>query len=473
MTLATSASWPTYRNWRNSAAIGALTAAIFAGPAVRAQTPREAELEARLNQLEAAVTALKGELQAARTDQQADRQASAQIAQKADDRVAALENKPAAEGFQIGGTSFKIGGFVKMVGSATRYDDGEMPGGALGKEFYLPQQIPVGGRSSHDVIGHARQSRLSFETETPVGAKTLKSHIEFDFGLATAPAGAQRATNPYTPTLRRAYFTYGNWLLGQEWTTFQSPSLLPETTDFVGPMEGTVFVRQLIAQYRQPLGDNLSLYLAAENPQTETVTPAAAALVDRDNDRMPDLVAKLAYKSKALEWHVAGLMRLLSVNREEQGGAQGDTAIGWGVSGGARIGFGPQGRHDVRLLATYGRGIGRYLGLGAVADVVDDPAQTQRLGLVSNLSGYAAVKLGWTDSLRSTFMAGYHRAYYPSDFIVPGLADKAAYSLAGNLFWSPVEHLDLGIEYRHAQRNVVSGLKGQMDRLEMAAKYTF
>ena len=100
-------------------------------------------------------------------------------------------------------------------------------------------------------------------------------------------------------------------------------------------------------------------------------------------------------------------------------------------------------------------------------------ARPARRGLVSNLSGYAAVKLGWTDSLRSTFMAGYHRAYYPSDFIVPGLADKAAYSLAGNLFWSPVEHLDLGIEYRHAQRNVVSGLKGQMDRLEMAAKYTF
>lgn len=460
-----SAPWPTYGIWRNGTAISALTAAMLAGPGALAQTHREAELEARLNQLEAAVTALKSELQAARADQQA----STQIAQKADSRVAALENKPAAEGFQIGGTTFKIGGFVKMVGSATRYDDGEMPGGALGKEFYLPQQIPVGGQSSRDVIGHARQSRLFFETETPVGAKALKSHIEFDFGLATAPAGAQRATNPYTPTLRRAFFTYGNWLLGQEWTTFQSPNLLPETTDYVGPMEGTVFVRQLIAQYRQPVAENLSLYLAAENPQTETVTPAAAALVDHDNDRMPDLVAKLAYKSKALEWHVAGLMRMLSVH----GDGPDETAMGWGVSGGARIAFGPQGRHDVRLLATYGWGIGRYLGLGAVADVVDDPTRTQRLGLVENLSGYAAVKLGWTDSLRSTFMAGYHRAYYPSDFTVPGLADKAAYSLAGNLFWSPVEHLDLGIEYRHAQRNVVSGLKGQMDRLEMAAKYTF
>ncbi|MBA4090760.1 MAG: hypothetical protein C0494_09230 [Sphingobium sp.] len=451
--------------WRRSAAIGALAAAIVAWPDAMAQTPREAELEVRLNQLEAAVTALKTELTRARTDQQA----SAHMAQKADDRVAALEDEPATDGFQVGGTTFRIGGFVKMVGSATRYDDGAVPGGALGKEFYLPQQIPVGGRSSRDMIGHARQSRLFFETETMVGAKALKSHIEFDFGLATAPVGAQRATNPYTPTLRRAFFTYGDWLVGQEWTAFQNPALLPETTDYVGPMEGTVFVRQMVAQYRRSLGDGLSLTLSAENPQTETVTPAAADLVDHDNDRMPDLVAKLAYKGVGAEWHVAGLMRTLSVDDAGAGGR----AMGWGVSGGARIDFGPRGRHDLRVLATYGRGIGRYLGLGAVADAVHDPGQAGRLGLAKNLSGYAAVKLGWSDGLRSTFMAGYHRAIYPSDFAVPGLADRTAYSLAGNLFWSPVKHLDLGIEYRHAQRDVVSGLSGQMDRLEMAAKYTF
>lgn len=46
-------------------------------------------------------------------------------------------------------------------------------------------------------------------------------------------------------------------------------------------------------------------------------------------------------------------------------------------------------------------------------------------------------------------------------------------AFAGNLFWLPVRNLDLGIEYRHAGREVVSGLDGQMDRIEMAAKYTF
>ena len=56
---------------------------------------------------------------------------------------------------------------------------------------------------------------------------------------------------------------------------------------------------------------------------------------------------------------------------------------------------------------------------------------------------------------------------------MPGLANVSAYSAAVNLFWSPVKNLDIGIEVRHAEREVANGLKGQMDRVEMAAKYTF
>jgi len=200
-------------------------------------------------------------------------------------KLATLESRPAApaEGFRVGGTTFKLGGFVKAVASATRFDDGMLAGGSLGKEFYLPQQIPVGGAATRDFMANARQTRLFFTSSTPLGGKELKSHIEFDFALATAPAGAQRATNAYTPTLRRAFLTYGRFLVGQEWTTFQNPALLPESTDFVGPLEGTVFVRQMIVQYRQPLGQGLDLLLALENPQTETVTTINPVLSDNDH----------------------------------------------------------------------------------------------------------------------------------------------------------------------------------------------
>lgn len=449
--------------------------ALVAPQAAFGQTTREQALEERLLKLEAEMAALRADLGAARNEQAQTAAAASQAAARNEDtatRLATLESRPQApaEGFRVGNTTFKLGGFVKAVASATRFDDGMLAGGSLGKEFYLPQQIPVGGASSRDFMANARQTRLFFTSLTPLGGKELKSHIEFDFALATAPAGAQRATNAYTPTLRRAFLTYDRFLIGQEWSTFQNLALLPESTDFVGPLEGTVFVRQMIVQYRQPLGKGLDLLLALENPQTETVTTINPALSDNDQDRVPDLVAKLVYKTPRADLHLAGLVRQLSVHDT----GVGDDSIGWGVSAGGKIAFGPDGRHDVRLSATYGNGIGRYLGLGYAPDAVfDRNVLGSRLLNVDNIAGFASLKLGWTGTLRSTFAVGYQHADYPDGIVIPGLVNVAAYSAAANLFWSPVKNLDIGIEVRHAGREVASGLKGHMDRVEMAAKYTF
>lgn len=461
-----------YRSW---GAVLLSASALVAPQMAQAQTAREAALEERLARLETEMQALRADLSAARNAQAQTAAAATEAASRSEEavtRLAALEAKPTApaEGFRVGGTTFKLGGFVKAVASATRYDDGMLAGGSLGKEFYLPQQIPVGGTSTRDFMANARQTRLYFTSSTSLGGKELKSHIEFDFALATAPPGAQRATNAYTPTLRRAFLTYDKFLIGQEWTTFQNPALLPESTDFVGPLEGTVFVRQMIVQYRQPLSPGLELHLALENPQTETVNTTNAALADNDQDRVPDLVAKLVYKQPNLDLHVAGLVRQLSVHD----GGSNDDMVAWGISAGGKFAFGPDKRHDVRFSATYGDGIGRYLGLGYAPDALyDRNVLGNRLINVGNFAGFASVKLGWTGNLRSTLAVGYSHADYPGGIVVPGLANVSAYSAALNLFWSPVKNLDIGVEVRHAEREVANGLKGQMDRLEMAAKYTF
>lgn len=462
----------------------ALPGTACAATPARQGTSREAELEARLARLEAEMAEMQSALQQARAERTqasaTDGEVALAVARSAEakaeaatGRIAALEAQPQPQpqpdGFKVGGTTWEMGGFVKVVGSATRFGNGELAGGSLGKEFFLPQQIPVGGAASTEVIGHARQTRLFFSTSTPLGGKELKGHVEFDFALAAAPLGAQRSTNAYTPTFRRGFISYGNLLIGQEWTTFQNAAHLPETTDFVGPMDGSIFVRQMMVQYRQPLGSGLDLYLAAENPQTETLTTTSAAMVDNDQDRMPDLIAKLAFKDKTKELHVAGLVRSVSVH---SAGA-GDNALGYGATVGGKILFGPDLRHDFRFVASAGRGIGRYIAVGFAPDALYDRAVADRLNLVSNVAGWASVKLGWTERLRSTFMAGYQHADYPDSLPVPGLANLEAWSVAGNLFYSPVRNLDFGIEYRHAVREVASGLVGKMDRLEMAAKYTF
>ena len=194
--------------------------------------------------------------------------------------------------------------------------------------------------------------------------RTKPPSLTVVFPMRKPSVGAQRATNPYTPTFRRGFIEYGNLLVGQEWSTFQNIAVLPETTDFVGPLDGTVFNRQALIRYSIPLRTGLTLQVAVENPETETALPANAALVDTDDDRLPDVVARLNWKSTLGDFALAGIARELRTDTL----GSGDTALGWGVSGSGKIPIGK--RHDLRFMATYGQGIGRYLGLGYVPDAI-------------------------------------------------------------------------------------------------------
>lgn len=451
---------------------------------VQAQTAREIELETRLKALEAAVQDLRGELTAARATAAASiapapmsasppsatptSTASVSAAPASPGRSPGATNvaeaRPVAansaptDGFRVGNTTVKLGGFVRLNVIASRYSDGEVAVGGLGKEFFLPQQIPVGGGfSSQDLLLSARQTRLQFSTATPMNGTDIKTLVEFDFALATAPVGAQRATNPYTPTFRRGFIEYGNLLVGQEWSTFQNIAVLPETTDFVGPLDGTVFNRQALVRYSIPLRPGLTLQIAAENPETETALPANAALVDTDDDRLPDVVARVNWKPAFGDFALAGIARELRTDTL----GSGDTAFGWGVSGSGKIPIGK--RHDLRFMATYGQGIGRYLGLGYVPDAIYGGTAT-RLERIDNFAAFAAFRIGWTDAIHSTVMGSYQSADYPAGMIVTGLANAKSYGGAANLFWSPGKGFDIGMEYRHAVRELVSGDTGALDR---------
>lgn len=464
----------------------AATALVAPGTALAQSAPatREAQLEARLERLETEMRQLRSDLAAARSEQ-AQTAAAAQTATiaartAANDssavttRVAALEaRKPEAgtpgDGFRVGNTTIKLGGFVRVNAIASRWSGGDMPVGALGKEFYLPQQIPVGGKaSSEDLLISARQTRLSLGATTPVGDKEIKGYVEFDFALATAPAGAQRATNPYTPTFRRGFIQYGNLLVGQEWSTFQNVGVLPESTDFAGPIEGTVFVRQGIVQYKVPLNPRLDLLLAVENPETETLSPTATAYADVDDDVAPDVVARLNWRPALGEFSLAGIGRML---RAQADGVT-DSAFGWGVSAAGRIPLGQEGRSDLRFMATYGQGIGRYLGLGYVADAIQ-PAPGAGLEVIDNFAGFIALRHAWTASLRSTIAGSYQWAGYPGGIAVNPLVNKTAWSASANLFWTPAKSFDVGVEYRRGERELLSGASGTLDRLEFAFKYGF
>jgi hypothetical protein len=145
-----------------------------------------------------------------------------------------------------------------------------------------------------------------------------------------------------------------------------------------------------------------------------------------------------------------------------------NSAFGFGISTGGKILSGK--KDDVRIMATYGQGLGRYLAAGFVPGAVrsDDLA----LNAIPTLSGYAAFNHFWAEKLSSSFSAAALYAFQDTDMVGPDI-NRTSYSVSGNLKWDPVPKLRLGAEYMYGYRALMGGSVGAFHRIQFAVKYVF
>ncbi len=448
---------------KTSLMAGAAAAALMATPSL-ASAQDQAALEARIAQLEAQLNALKSEVVAARTQQAAQQQ-----------DIIRLETRPAApaavqqatapaapgEGFRIGDHTVKFGGFVKVDAYATRYSGGDPVNGDALREFHIPGSIPIGGADEDTATDfNARQTRFWLTTDGMVGGHKIGTRMEMDF--QTLPgAGDQRTTSPANPALRRAFITIDNWLIGQEWTNFQNTAVLPESADFIGAAEGTVFARQVQVRYtRGPFS------VSVENPET-TVTPfGGGARIVADDNSIPDFTARYAVSKPWGDFQFAGLLRQLKYQNPATN--IDSTATGWGLSASTKIKVGA--KDDLRLMVTGGEGIGRYVGLNFSNDaVLNGSGDLDAIGVVA---GFAAYRHVWAPGWRSSLIWSAQKV--DNDLAFTGLAaNRSAQSFHANLIWSPVTAFDVGAELMFADREIETGASGDMTRLILFAKYGF
>ena len=474
---------------RKALVAGLLAASALVAPQTALAKPG-ASVEARLDRLEAEVGNLRGEVSATRAENEqlkqraADAEARAAAAEAraadADKRLATLEAKPApapapaaapADGFKSGSTTLKIGGYFKLLASSTRYSDGEVATNSLGRDFYLPQTIPTGGAPASRVTDFtAKQSRFWLNLDTAVAGHSLKGYLEFDFQVSPGTQGSQRTTNGYNLGLRRAYMQVDKWTFGQDWSTFQYTGALPESTDYVGGAEGTVFVRQPLIRYSAALGKGTTLHMSVENPESGTATLGSPTLNENGDDHLPDFAVRLAWAGKRGELSLGGLARQVRV---ENAGISAQTG-GFGVSLGGKLFFNEAKTGDARIMVTYGHNIGRYVGLNFAPDAVYVPA-TNSLESVNTFAVIGAMRVPVAPGVRINLMGSYQNVDYDDSLAPANIAtfNKKAWSGAANLFYSPVKNVDLGVEYRHGERDLVNGANGTTDRFDVVAKYSF
>ena len=367
-----------------------------------------------------------------------------------------------ADGFRAGQNTLKFGGFIKGDYILSDYSGGDPANGDLLRDFYLPGSIPVGGADEGVAADfNARQTRLWLTTDSTVGTHRIGGRIEMDFQVLPG-TGDQRTTSPANLSLRRAFVTFDNWLVGQEWTNFQNVSVLPETADYVGSTEGTVFARQVQVRYtRGPFS------IALENPET-TVTPfGGISRIIADDNAVPDVTARYVFSRPWGEASLSGLLRQLAY--ETTGvGAIDSTATGWGLSAAAKIKVGAT--DDLRLMISGGEGVGRYLGLNFSNDaVLDASGDLQPIGVVAGFVSYRHV---WQPGWRSNLTWSWQQVDNDLALISAG-ANRSAQSLRANLIWSPAPGFDFGGELMTGSRELENGLSGDLNRLQFFAKYGF
>ena len=349
-------------------------------------------------------------------------------------------------------TEFSFGGFIKMDAMLSSYSDGNVTDG-LGREFYVPSTIQPGTEpDTTELDMTARTSRFNFKTVTDVGNdKSVTTFIELDFEGA---GGNEVVSNSYGPRLRHAFIKYDGLLVGQTWSNFMNLGALPESADFIGPSESTVFIRQ--SQVRYTMGD---LAIALENPQTTGAGDSG------DNGMIPDITASYKIKAGNADLVAAALVRQLTYD----GALEDDdtTTIGYGVNLSGKVMIG---KDDLKFSATAGSGVGRYVGLGAVADasLVGDDLEASE-----TTAAFVAYRHHWNSEWRSSLIYGMLSADYDDDATFTSAPVTDASSVRVNVMRSPVAKLTYGAEFSTATVEREGGDEASMNRIYFTTKYAF
>jgi len=382
-------------------------------------------------------------------------------------RIDLLENKgmqvPSKEQSKI---NIEMHGYVK---ADFLYDFGAKSGDRMNYAA-----IPVGGDnrlSKGHARVHARESRFNLTAKKLTNNGDIKAVIEGDFyGSGTkSPAGSEVISNSVELRLRHAYVSGGTWLVGQTWSNYVDVKSFPENLDFANDT-GQAFLRQGQIRYTQSLGD-ITISYSVENPESDFVDEAGMKRAN-SRDEFPDLTARFLYKQDWGHVSLQSVLRHLSVDD----GVNSDSSTGYGLGLSGKIALTEN--DQIKFHFSSGDGIGRYIQEAAnSAAAVNFSASENGLSLQTQKAygGYLGYQHKWLPTLRSNVNAGFVEIDWNKSQLggVAEVQNESLKSYHVNLIWKAMADLDVGVELSRAERNLLNGQSGEIERLQVSAKYKF
>lgn len=351
-----------------------------------------------------------------------------------------------------------IGGYIRGTAS---YDFGNPIESPL---YFIPSAIPMNPKGGNGGLLQfsAASSNIFFnfvalpQTEDKVGAYV-------DFGFA-------QGMGEYGFSLKAAYLTYRNLIVGYTTSLFTDGAAAAYTIDQQGPNAMT-FLFNTVIDYRLALTRHWSAGVGLEMP---SVNASYHSYTGRVNQRLPDIPFYIQYGWKEGKgWlRLSGIIRNMYY-RDEIAGKNEDVA-GWGVklSGASPL------SHKLTLYSqtVFGKGIASYVqdlqGLGL--DMVPVDPAGGRMKPAQVVASYCGLQ--WNVSPKVTTSATFSevKCFLPEE--VEGMGEdtyKEGIYFVSNVIYDVSPVLSIGIEYLWGSRKNRSEETRPDNRIQVSLRVNF
>jgi hypothetical protein len=346
---------------------------------------------------------------------------------------------------------------IKFLGSirANGYYDFN---GMTSTEGFLPYDIPVGEQKieglSSVYIG-ARQSRFGIEGEASTKVGHLRAYMEVDFASSTSSLWR----------LRHAYAEWDYFKIGYTWTTFMDNASLPNTVDFEGP-NSALSKRNGLVRYERIFGEKSILGIALEAPQSDYYNPADSILTNKSKQGNFDIAGRYRYFNRWGHIQVAGIFRRIDYLYKDQM----DLLYGWGILLSAVYNI--NSKNTIYSQYSFGESIANYyVGFGnRQLDAVYNP-ETERMTQKFIRGGFATYTHIFNPEWRYSATVGL--SFIDGlDFEPPDTFSSSKY-FAVNIFYYPIETINIGIELTTGSRTNLDDQTGHATRVSILGSFSF
>lgn len=413
--------------------------------------------EQRINLLETELQKLKAELQAQKLTQNNLQVKQAKIEENVEKNKPVEVAKPIAPSWVTWTDNVKVYGIARLD-AAVDFKSSPDSGGRTTSSIYRTpfENDKRANHSRSDASINA--SRLGVYFNSP--DKAVTGNVEADFFDSS-----NMGTGDGKFRIRHAYFTYKDWTFGQTWSLMSNMETRTESVDYTQFM-GTSYTRTPQVRYDWKIDQNHDLKVALEHTGSRV-------------SAFPSLTGRYTFKQGPLTALAQGFVNEKSVDVAK------DTVkkVSWGAGTGLKYQFDPQQSVQANYQYIVGdqkfmpyttqSGLANATALNAAGDFSLNQDKTDLLmnKLHSFNIGYS---YKFNDQWRSNLSASLFEYDDNTEYAKLNQdANKRLTDYAANIFYSPAEQIDIGLEYHQGKREVFDGRTADVSRLNFVSMYKF